>query len=100
MPSSLPDPAPIPAFEYDTYAMKSVKISDKLKWTNPRTAGQGARPMLRLFAAFSMNDPFQLTCMPKLMLLHMLQVSYAFKHTHSSEPCIAVRTHCCARSRQ
>ena len=51
MPSSLPHPpklkTPDPPFEYDTYVVRNVKISDDLKWSNPHTKNEGARPPLQ-----------------------------------------------------
>ena len=50
MPSSLPHPpklnVPDPPFEYNTYVVHNVRISDDLKWSNPHTKSEGARPTL------------------------------------------------------
>ena len=51
MPSSLPHPpklnVPDPPFEYNTYVVHNVRISDDLKWSNPHTKSEGARPALQ-----------------------------------------------------
>ena len=59
MPSSLPHPPnytkPDPPFEFNTYAVNSVKI-DNLEWKNPPTTNEGVRSTPR-HASISFRPP-------------------------------------------
>ncbi len=45
VPSSLPSPLPYPPFEYNTYVVHDVKISQNLEWSNPHTKNEGVRSL-------------------------------------------------------